>query len=61
VGMVAFVVDGSNKLLKYFLIRNTFLHQHEIKLEYFHWTSCFILSCSLNSIVSDQVDSQGQR
>jgi hypothetical protein len=32
VGMVAFVVDGCDKLMKYFLIRNMFLHQHEIKL-----------------------------
>jgi hypothetical protein len=30
VGRVAFVVDGSDKLLKYFLIHNTSLYQHEI-------------------------------
>jgi hypothetical protein len=30
------VVDGSDKLMKYFLIHNTSLHQHEIKLQYFH-------------------------
>jgi hypothetical protein len=35
-GMVAFVVDGSDKLLKCFLIHNPSLHQHETKLYYFH-------------------------